>query len=61
VAASFQLASRHQTGRQAGIDNCQREYKWKQERVAELVDDLAAKFLDSHEEGNDRIATVGVR
>jgi hypothetical protein len=36
----------------------QREYKWQQKQVAELLDDLAAKFLDSHEEGNDRNAVA---
>jgi hypothetical protein len=26
-----------------------REYKWKQKQVAEFIDDLADKFLKSHE------------
>ena len=41
-------------GRKYSIDYYQREYKWQQKQVAELIDDLASKFLESHEEGNDR-------
>lgn len=36
------------------IDYYQREYKWKTKQVAELLDDLTAKFLDSYEEGHER-------
>ncbi|MDA8349360.1 MAG: DUF262 domain-containing protein [Pseudomonadota bacterium] len=43
-------------GRKYSIDYYQREYKWQQKQVAELIDDLAAKFLESHEEGNERSA-----
>src|SRR5581483_6441279 len=38
-------------GRKYSIDYYQREYKWQQKQLAELIDDLAAKFLESHEEG----------
>ena len=41
-------------GRKYSIDYYQREYKWQQKQVAELIDDLASKFLESHEEGNER-------
>ena len=34
-------------GRKYSIDYYQREYKWQQKQVKELLDDLAAKFLDS--------------
>src|SRR5665213_1420237 len=43
-------------GRKYSIDYYQREYKWQQKQVAELIDDLTGKFLESHEEGNDRSA-----
>jgi hypothetical protein len=46
------------SGRKYSIDYYQREYKWQQKQVAELVDDLADKFLDSHEEGNERSAVA---
>lgn len=46
------------TGRKYSIDYYQREYKWQQKQVAELVDDLSAKFLESHEEGNERSAVA---
>ena len=36
------------------IDYYQREYKWQQKQVAELLADLAAKFLESHEPGHER-------
>src|SRR6266536_1512919 len=43
-------------GRKYSIDYYQREYKWQTKHVAELIDDLAAKFLESHEKGNERSA-----
>lgn len=43
-------------GRKYSIDYYQREYKWQKKQVEELIDDLAAKFLESHEEGNERSA-----
>ena len=45
-------------GRKYSIDYYQREYKWQQKQVAELLDDLAAKFLESHEDGNERSAVA---
>jgi uncharacterized protein with ParB-like and HNH nuclease domain len=44
-------------GRKYSIDYYQREYKWQTKQVAELIDDLAAKFLESYESGHER-ATV---
>ncbi len=41
-------------GRKYSIDYYQREYKWERKQVAELIDDLADKFLASHDAGNDR-------
>ena len=32
-------------GRKYSIDYYQREYKWQKKQVADLLDDLAAKFL----------------
>src|SRR5437899_1557650 len=43
-------------GRKYSIDYYQREYKWQRKQVAELINDLASKFLESHEEGNERSA-----
>ena len=34
--------------RKYSIDYYQREYKWQHKQVTELIDDLAAKFLESH-------------
>ena len=45
-------------GRKYSIDYYQREYKWQQKQVTELIDDLASKFLESHEEGNERDAVA---
>ena len=42
------------TGRKYSIDYYQREYKWQQKQVAELIEDLSAKFLESHDVGNRR-------
>ena len=45
-------------GRKYSIDYYQREYKWQQKQAAELIDDLTSKFLESHEEGNERSAVA---
>jgi uncharacterized protein with ParB-like and HNH nuclease domain len=45
-------------GRKYSIDYYQREYKWQQKQIAELIDDLSAKFRESHEEGNERSAVA---
>ena len=45
-------------GRKYSIDYYQRGYKWQQKQVAELIDDLASKFLESHEEGSERSAVA---
>jgi uncharacterized protein with ParB-like and HNH nuclease domain len=45
-------------GRKYSIDYYQREYKWQQKQLAELIDDLSAKFLESHEPGNERSAVA---
>ena len=45
-------------GRKYVIDYYQREYKWQKKQLTELIDDLANKFLESHEEGNDREAVA---
>ena len=41
-------------GAKFAIDYYQREYRWETKQVAELIDDLAEKFGDSHDPGNDR-------
>lgn len=46
------------TGRKYSIDYYQREYKWQKEHIAALLADLADKFLDSHQEGNERSAVA---
>lgn len=46
------------TGRKYSIDYYQREYRWQQKQVAELLTDLGAKFRDSHEEGDERSAVA---
>lgn len=43
-------------GAKFAIDYYQREYRWETKQVAELIDDLAEKFLESHEAGNERNA-----
>jgi uncharacterized protein with ParB-like and HNH nuclease domain len=44
------------SGSKFSIDYYQREYRWQQKHVSELIDDLSEKFLDSHQEGNERSA-----
>ena len=43
-------------GGKFAIDYYQREYRWEKKQVTELIDDLAEKFLESHESGNERSA-----
>lgn len=43
-------------GAKYGVDYYQREYKWEMKQVAELIDDLADKFLESYEQGHERSA-----
>jgi len=45
-------------GRKYSIDYYQREYKWQTKQVAELIDDLANKFLESFEPGHERSAVA---
>ena len=45
-------------GRKYSIDYYQREYGWQKKHVGELIDDLASKFLESYEEGNERDAVA---
>lgn len=45
-------------GRKYSIDYYQREYKWHSKQVTELIDDLAAKFLESYEPKHERGAVA---
>ena len=45
-------------GRKYSIDYYQREYNWRRKQVAELLEDLADKFIASHETGNERGAVA---
>jgi len=45
--------------RKYAIDYYQREYKWQTKQVTELIDDLAAKFLESYEPTHERGAVAG--
>jgi hypothetical protein len=45
-------------GRKYSIDYYQREYKWQTKQVAELIDDLSAKFMESYEAGHERSAVA---
>ncbi len=36
------------------IDYYQREYKWQDKQMHELVDDLSAKFLEEYQPGHER-------
>lgn len=41
-------------GAKFAIDYYQREYRWETKQITELLSDLSDKFLDDHEEDNDR-------
>ena len=44
------------SGARFAIDYYQREYRWETKQVAELIEDLAEKFLESHDPGHERSA-----
>jgi uncharacterized protein with ParB-like and HNH nuclease domain len=39
-----------------GIDYFQREYRWQTKQITELLNDLADKFLENYEAGDERSA-----
>ncbi len=43
-------------GAKYAIDYYQREYRWEQKQITELIDDLIEQFLESHDPDNDRTA-----
>jgi hypothetical protein len=43
-------------GAKFAVDYYQREYRWETKQIAELVEDLSEKFLESYEEGDERSA-----
>ena len=45
-------------GQKYSIDYYQREYKWQRKQVAELIDDLANRFLENYESGDEREAVA---
>lgn len=42
------------SGAKYAIDYYQREYRWETKQVAELIEDLSEKFLESYEDGDER-------
>jgi hypothetical protein len=46
-------------GRRYSIDYYQREYKWQNKQVTELMRDLTAKFLESYEPHHERADVAG--
>ncbi len=47
------------SGAKFAIDYYQREYRWENKQVSELIEDLTEKFGDSHEPNNERSAVEG--
>lgn len=46
-------------GAKYSIDYYQREYRWQTKQMEELIDDLTAKFLESHDPADERGAVEG--
>src|SRR5580692_9210247 len=44
------------SNRKYAIDYYQREYKWEEKQIQELLDDLTGKFLEDHDPANERTA-----
>ena len=45
-------------GAKFAIDYYQREYRWGEKHINELLNDLCEKFLETHEEDNERDAVI---
>jgi Protein of unknown function DUF262/Protein of unknown function (DUF1524) len=43
-------------GSKFAVDYYQREYRWETKQIAELIEDLTEKFLESYEDGDERSA-----
>lgn len=41
-------------GAKFSVDYYQREYRWETKQIAELIEDLSEKFLESYEQGDER-------
>jgi len=41
-------------GAKFAVDYYQREYRWETKQIAELIEDLSEKFLESYQEGDER-------
>ena len=44
------------SGAKFSVDYYQREYRWETKQIAELLEDLSEKFLESYEQGDERSA-----
>src|SRR5688500_4200077 len=44
------------SGTKYSIDYYQREYKWEEKQVQELIEDLTGKFLEDHDSSHERSA-----
>ena len=44
------------SGAKYSVDYYQREYRWATKQIAELLEDLSEKFLESYQEGDERSA-----
>ena len=48
------------SGARYSIDNSyQREYRWQNKQVAELIDDLTGRFREDYKQGDPREAVEG--
>jgi len=45
-------------GASFSIDEYQREYKWERKQIEELLDDLVAKFISCHRDGDETTAVA---
>src|SRR5690606_34110051 len=46
-------------GKKYAIDYYQREYRWEQKQIFELIDDLVNSFLEAYRPGHPRMAVEG--
>lgn len=59
ITPHYRSISQLLQNRSFGIDEYQREYKWEQKHIEELLSDLLATFQSSHREGNGTTAASG--
>ncbi|MCY3953507.1 MAG: DUF262 domain-containing protein, partial [bacterium] len=61
IVGSARSVSQLLSNTRYGLDFYQREYRWAEAQVADLLDDLTDRFLDEYESSHERPAVASYR